>query len=366
MVQVLEANPSFGTLLAQHLGQAGMNLGEGLQKRYENKSAQSFLGKILNPEQDISQSVGNDLTDQKVGSNQPMIAQQPEISKAQLISAATSNNPQIKQAFPAIKAIYDQQEAHKIARQKVLDKEAAQIRQETRQAENAISQKAQEADIGKRNIIREQRQNLRLARDAVQSGDVGAFSLNSFADMFGDAGKRLKTAKGAQLDTATKNLLFENINKVTAKGTNLWLEKVAKSAIPELGKTEGANETLITMAEGAIDVEEKALDIRDNLIQKYRTAGLPVPSDIEKQVNDQLKPFAEKIENKMAYDTRVIYEKEKGVNFLRSLEKVPKGTPLTLEKRDALIKIYNGDKAKAREKAIELGYQIPDPSVLNR
>jgi hypothetical protein len=47
MVQVIKSNPSFGTLLAQHLGQAGADLGQGYLQGQQNKKRQSGVSTLL-------------------------------------------------------------------------------------------------------------------------------------------------------------------------------------------------------------------------------------------------------------------------------------------------------------------------------
>ncbi len=363
MVQVLPYVQSPLEQLTPYISQAAGQIGQGFEQRSKKMAWERLItpGKLA---QSTDQAGGNLNVMQQQAANQTAQSPLEQISSKPggpslgefqaIISAAEAANP------GSGKAVGD----YLLNQKKSAEKEAIDIRKEARASQTAISQKKQEQDIGKRTVINEKRKNLKLALDSVRSGDVGAFGINAFADLFGDAGKRFKGVKAIQLDTATKGLLFDTLKDVTAKGTNLWLEKVAKTALPELGKSEEANETLISIAMANLDLEEKQLDIQDELSQKYIQANLPVPSNIEKLTNDLLKPYAEQVENKLAYDTRVIYEKEKGPTSLRSLEKVPKGTPLTREKRDALVKIYKGDKQKAWEKAQELGYVIPSPGVL--
>lgn len=367
-MSVLPYVPSFAEKLGPVLSESIGNIGQGFAQRSNKRAWEKFITPattMANATQPNVAGVSDNLNQmQQQAQNQP--AQSPldkildkpggpSLGEFQaIVNLAEKANP------GSGKTVAD----YLTNKMKSGDKEAIQIRKENRAAQTDISKKAQEQNIGKRTIINDQRRNLNLALDAVQSGDVGAFGVNSFADLFGEAGKRFKGAKAIQLDTATKGLLFDNINKVSAKGTNLWLEKVAKTALPELGKTEEANESLIKIAMANLDIEEKQLDIQDELIQKYIQAGLPVPSNIEKLTNDILQPYAEQVQNKLAYDTRVIYEREKGPNFLGSLEKVPKGTPLTLEKRDALLKKFGGDKEQVKKIAKQLGYSIPDPRVV--
>jgi|SRR5665213_2871004 len=47
MVQIIPANPSFGTLLAQHLGQAGVDIGQGFLQGQQNKQKRSGISTLL-------------------------------------------------------------------------------------------------------------------------------------------------------------------------------------------------------------------------------------------------------------------------------------------------------------------------------
>ena len=360
MVQVLPYVPSFGEKLLPILQESGGKIAEAFEKR----NARTALEKIYQSQQPQANQPGG-------AQNVSQQGQQPQ---------AINPIQAIKTHELAIKG-YGRESANVHAKaalkqQELQEKEAQQIRKEERERTASGIQKRVESTTGQYENINSKRKSLLQAKGAVASGEVGAFSLNSFADLFGEAGQRLKSATGAQLDAATKHLLFDSLHDVTAKGTNLWLEKVAKSALPGLGKTKEANETLITLALGDLDLKQKKLELQDSLLSEYEKLGIKPPADFEKTVNELLKPYGDQLEKQMAYETRVIYEKEKGPRFLNNLEKVPEGTPLTLEKRDAIIKKTMADpkkpiseatpkeREKAKKLAEKLGYTIPtsDPT----
>lgn len=358
MVQILPGIfEGFGTNLGEVIGKAA----EQIQRKHAQTTLEKMFGQNQpeNPNQQPSQPLAN--------------GQMPQQNQGQLTNQLEGNvsfNPiNVGNIHKLAEKAYGTEAANQITRgyieqQKLQGKEAATIRAEERAEKRAGITERTKATTGNRESINAQRQSLLSARNAISSGDVGAFSRNSFADLFGEAGKRFKTASGSQLEAATKHLLIDSLSEVSAKGTNLWLEKVAKSAAPELGKSEEANDTLITMALGNLDIKEKKLDIEQALLAEYDRAGIKPPPDFEKTVDSLLSPYSKQIQDQVSYDTRVIYEKEKGERYLNNLEKVPKGTPLTLEKRDALLKKFNGDREKVIQIAERLGYKIPDPSTI--
>lgn len=380
MVQVLPAVPTFGEQLIPVLAQAGANIGEGLRAR----RAKMEWEKFVNPSQQQQANAQNQNVP-GVSQQQPQM-QQPVSPLQQILNKpggptlqdtiAISDMAQKAGINPKVVENYLSNE-QKFNQKRQLATEASELANK-----NAQINKRTEATTGTLESINKQRRDLLSARAAVQSGDVGAFSRNSLAELFGPVGERFKNASGARLDAATKALLVDSLGDVSAKGTNLWLEKVAKSAIAGLGKTEESNETLITIALGELDIKEKKLGVEQELLTQYDQLGIKPPPNFDKIVDDLVKPYAKKIENQVSYDTRVLYEKEKGTRFLNNLEPVPKDTPLTREKRDALVKkvmLENDsrpasknltarpvseataqEREKAKKLALKLGYKIPE------
>lgn len=348
MVQVLPYVPSFLEQLTPHIKQATSDVASTLEQRSALKGLKSLMNANQNAAQEEAGAQSAVQGESGINTASPL----DTVQAFKLAEKALG--PQGAKVF--VDSLMQQQ--------KLKEREAVQIRKEERAEKRAGIAKRAEATIGTRDSINAQRRNLLSARAAVQTGDVGAFSKSSIADLFGEAGKRFKDASAAQLDAATKHLLITSLGDVTAKGTNLWLEKVALSAAPGLGKTNEANEALITIALGELDIKEKKLDVEQELLAQYEKQGIKPPVNFDKIVDDLVKPYAKQVQEKTAYDTRVIYERESGRKLLDKNIKVPKGTPLTLAKRDALLKQFKGDKEKAKGKAIELGYTIPDPSIV--
>lgn len=349
MVQVLPYVPGLGERIAPALEQAGDIIGQSLMK----KRAQTALQKMEEAQSGAGVSGGSlmDQINQAANNSSPQSQFSPFsiIQKQNLVEKAYGS--EAARTYAKVE----------LEKQKLAAGEASQRRLK----DYDRLEKDMEADRGKRSTIEKQRQDLKLGLDAVQTGDVGGFDLNWLADRFGKAGEPLKTAKGVQLDSVMKNLLIDSLQK-TAGRPNQWIEQQIQSATPGIGKSKEANETLFAIGNANLDIEEKLLDARDALMAQYEQAGVKPPTNLDQITHQIVKPYAQQVQDRLGYDLRVIFEKSKGENYINNLQKVPKGTPLTLQKRDALMKKFNGNKEKVKEVAEKLGYTIPDPSVILR
>lgn len=339
--------PSFGSQLANVLAQGGVDVGEA----FARKGAKNALNQMFNPQEQSNQPPAPD------GQNAP--AKPFEITGA--------NAPQVLDQFS--KAYGPEQ--GKVLFQTAVDQQKQKQDYEFKQGlqntkrQNTIVEGVQKDLASKREALQKQRHDFKLARQAVNTGKVGGFDINYIANALpGEIGNPLKNASGAQLESAMKGVLISDLGAVSGQ-KNQFLEKTLKSSLPSIGKTKEANDAVITMFEARMDVEEKLLDAKQDLIAEYEKRGQTPPSNIDKIAQEMTKDYAIQREDRESYDIQRIFEKEGGERNLRSLEKVAQGTMLTKERRDSLIKLYRGDKAKAKEKAISLGYTIPtfDPSI---
>lgn len=345
-IQILPAQPTFGSRLLQSLSETG----EQFAKSIQQKRAKSALDKILNPQP--SQPASGQ-------ANQPTASAATEISPM----AAT-------QVYDLAEKAYGPEAAKVMAnsfiqQQKANQKEQAEIRKEQRAQYQGLRTKEMEKDIGRREALRKERADLQHGYNAVLQGDVGGFDINWLADRFGPAGEPLKTQHGVQLESAMKNLLVDTLQKTSGR-PNQWIEQQIKSATPSIGKRKEANETLFKTALANNEIEERLLDTKDELIARYEQQGIPIPSNMDKIAHDLVQPYAQQTEEKLAYDLRVIYERSQGKEFLNNLKSVPPGTPLTIEKRDALMKKFGNDKQKVLDTARKLGYTIPKKNIIIR
>ncbi len=350
MVQVLPYVPGFGEQLAQALTTAAGNVAEGFSQR----KARMDLEKLLNPQgQQVQAGTPMEKVNNTAGNP---LQPNSQISPLKLMSIGSLAEKAYgkNQADILTKSLLEQQ--------KQSEKEAQEIRAENRKRQGEFFSKEQANTIGKRDAIRRERNDLKLGLQAVQEGNVGGFDVNYLASLFGAKGEPLKTAKGVQLESAMKNLLIDSIQKLQGR-PNQWVETQIKSATAGIGKSLEANETLIEMGLANLDIEEKMLDVRDELVSYYEKNGIIPPSNLDKTVHEILKPYAEQRFDKLSYDLRVLYEREQGPRSLISLQKVKQGTPLTRERAQALAKKY-GSQEEAIKKAKQLGYSIPSKETV--
>lgn len=370
MVQVLPYVPSFGEKLAETLAQAGSNVAQGLVKR----QAQQQLRSLFQPTQvpsTVSSQQGSSPYENAMAQQPQQSQQQPAYGPSPIENIMNKpGGPNLSDVSNVYKIAeranpgFGKTAADYLLQQKnELFKHELQQKTLESQRRSDILKKEEESRVGRREGIRKSLDDVNLGLNAVASGDVGGFDINWFANLLGPIGEPLKNLKGVQLESAMKNLLVDTIKGLGGR-QNQWIEQLTKSAMAGIGKKKEANQLLLNIEKTKLGLESRLLDIQDELSAYYEAKGERPPSNIDQIAHTILKPEAENKWDKTYYHLREIYEKSKGPRFLKSLEKVPNGTPLTLEKRDALIKMYKGDAEKAKQKAEELGYTIPDPNVV--
>lgn len=197
---------------------------------------------------------------------------------------------------------------------------------------------------------------LNLARDAIETGDVGFFSKDNLAGATGiDA---FRTAKGAQLITAGKENLLSNMSRTSARAQNLWFEQRLNSMFGKIGQSREANLTVQEMLEGELALDKLYEDTFDELSEEDDSKYGYVKKDIDKRVHNAIKDKSKEIFNRQSYRIRELEEQEMGLEKLRAKigKNVIKGTPLTF----AMAKLY---KDKFGENALQVakknGYYIP-------
>ncbi len=207
-----------------------------------------------------------------------------------------------------------------------------------------------------------------LARKSIESNDLGAFSRDNLANILGRP--ELRTASGVGLNLAIKENLLTNLSRVSARGTNKWLEQVMIGAFPQTGQSLEANKTAQEAIEAELALDKAEVEVYDRLAAEDMQKQKYVGADIEQRVFKELEPIENEIRDRTAYRTRVIYEDQKDRSQLKDLvnKKAPTGTPLTermyqvfFEK--AMRSNPNPDEAKklAIEKAKQLGYVVYSP-----
>lgn len=200
---------------------------------------------------------------------------------------------------------------------------------------------------------------LDFALDAVKSGEVGSFTKNNLADAIGGKiGDALRTTKGAQLVTAGKENLLNNLNRVSARAQNLWMEQRLASMFPKIGQTQEANETVAEMLNAELSMDRSFVKTYDRLSEEDEKKYGYVRKDISKRVAEESENVQKEIFDRSSHRIREIQERELGLKKLKGMvgKKVARGTPMTL----GMLKLYSkkfGDKALKVAK--QNGYKIP-------
>jgi hypothetical protein len=362
MVQVLPAVPNFGSSLAQVLSGVGSDIGEGLKKRNAFKGLQALENQSTNQIPAEASSVNASGNPAQMQGNQSPANLSPMQNIMRYNLATKAFGKEGADAY--LKSVMANQD---FAQKQQLQERKFQ-EQRSQKLESAQLERAQKSALEidkKRDALKNQRRDTKLGLEAVQRGDVGGLDINYVANLFGEAGQPFKNYSAQQLETAMKNLTIDDLQKVTGQ-KNQWLDKMVKSATAGIGKSQESNEMILKTKLATLDVQEKELDVHDELLSFYEKQGVTPPSNLNKQVSDIVKPYAQMIEDRLSYDTRVLYEKSKGERFLNNLKPVSPGTPLTIQKRNALLKKFNGDKSKALNVAKRLNYSIPKSYVFNQ
>jgi len=413
MVQVLPYVPSFGEKLTEAVAQGAGNLAQGYTQRLQNQQAQKAMGLLQDPHASPMQKVSAFMTlpenlkkssapiwaailgpqaqsqadmsslqklgiypqEQQQGAPNTQMAQQPaspqtagpnaQPQAAQPNSSANIPGPQwtlpdlyrtaATSGQKGVAGVIGNAAKNEIERRQQEQKRFNEERDfHTKGAAKAVEhvQKLRQS-IPKKEVA------LALAKDAVASGEVGAFSLNNLAQRFGIP--ELTTAKGAQLINAGKENLIANLSQVSAKAQNQWIEQRFSSMFPQIGLSKEANETMATMLESEVKIDRSYEEAFNKLEKQDLDQFGYVKSDIDRRARDIAEPRDKEIIDETSYRLREIYEREKGVKNLTDnvYQKVSKGTPLTLQNAKVFALKFNNDFDRAIEHAKKMGYRIP-------
>lgn len=218
---------------------------------------------------------------------------------------------------------------------------------------------AQENANNLRSSIRRKEGALQLARSAIETGETGPLSWSNISQRLGIP--ELMNQAGTELTQAGKEFFFGNMQKVSAKAQNQWLEQRITKLAAEVGDPRISALTKQTMLEGEVELDQAFLNAYDKLAKEDTEKFGYIKKDIEDRAYKMSEPEADKILKKTSYKTRQLYEEEKGFNWLKdnATKKVVKGTYLTPAMAFQMAKKYNGDFSQAIENAKKLGYEIP-------
>lgn len=235
------------------------------------------------------------------------------------------------------------------------DKKEKKFQTERQYHSSYSKEHEKQADV-LRESIPKKKMALDFARNALETGDLGYFSLDKLADVTGI--DLFRTAKGAQLATASKENLLNNMGRVSARAQNIWFEQRLNSMFPKIGQSKEANLTVQEMLEGEVALDNAYLTEYDRVKKEDEDNYGFVKKDASERARSNIKPFEKQILARTSYRMKEVEEQEKGLSRLKQEvgKNVAKGTPLTL----AMAKLY---KEKFGDKALDVaeknGYKIP-------
>lgn len=209
-------------------------------------------------------------------------------------------------------------EQHKIDDNKNRDREYAyKVNQKTRDKADAI-----------RDSLPAQQGALVGMEDAINSNEIGPFTLDHFANMLGIEG--LRSAKSGQFLAASKTFFGKAVKEVGGARPNIYLEQQMASMLPGIGRDKWANLGGLEFQKFGVDVNEKWLDLYDKFsnedIDKY---GF-VKENIDSRIAKEMKPFTEKRQQQLE-------DKIKEIDKLRKIETKPSKGFVRIENPNGMI-----------------------------
>lgn len=147
-----------------------------------------------------------------------------------------------------------------------------------------------------RNAVQRSESSLQAAQEALEKRELGFFSRDNLAEILHIPG--LASPEGAVFNAAAKNFFLADLESAVGR-PNQFLEKILQNAIFSNGKSNEANQALIDFYKNQVDLQREKINVTDNLEDYYRSKGLPVPGNIGRLVDQQLKTFAIKKEKEL-------------------------------------------------------------------
>ena len=191
-------------------------------------------------------------------------------------------------------------------------KRRSEVQKDIRKSEITRSDKFLNAIDDSREALQRSESSLAVMENALANRDLGFWSKNNLAKIPGFGG--FVTPEGAVFNSAAKEFFLSDLERVMGR-PNQFLEKVLSNAIPKIGTSNEANQTVLDFYKNAIDIQKQKVQIADQLDDYYRSRGLHPPGNMSRLVDEQLKLYVQKKEKELM-------EKYKTESALR---KSPKG-----------------------------------------
>lgn len=329
---------------------------ESLKKARERDQESDLINQIINVSgQSDSRNVPNNITE--------------VIEKTQ-----SQNEPQINRLSP-----------EKIAQINVINPKLTKHLEPIVKRNEMIAKESLKADMARskeflskvdqiREGIPRKEMSLRQIDEAIASGTTLDTIRNQLADI--SHLESLRSAKGAQLRSATKEFFLSDLSSIPGVRANQFLEKALSSAMTDDTRTKEANEMLAAGMRSNLNLDIAKTQITSQVENEYRRTLGYIPADISSEVNKRLVPIAQNIQDKWANDVQHIQENHDSSiqKFIKNinnpiqrketakkikLKKAIPGSELNETMGLILLEKYGDNEQKAFEAAKKLGYIIP-------
>ena len=351
--QVLPEQPSFGNQLAQQIG-AGFSSGlqQKLQqhelmqqKKSQAKALSNYIPEkqaltILQQPQELQKPllyqafyenmVGNKGTDTEIDIQNDIVPKREE--KKGISSLSTDklkgllNNP-----------IYSKSAEAELRERSELTKDVR--KSDIKRSDKYLDEINKERDTNQRS-----KSSLNTIEQALEKKDLSFFSPDNLKSMVGFG--RWISPEGAILNTASKEFFLSDMERIMGR-PNQFLEKILSNALPQLGKSNEANQTIVEFYKNAIDIQEEKINITDRLEDYYRDKMGYVPGNIGRLVNAELKPYTQQKEKELLdifKHSKEKFGKKEKTDFIVMID--PSGAVRNVPKEDATKAQKAGYKLK--------------------
>jgi len=126
--------------------------------------------------------------------------------------------------------------------------------------------------------------------DAIKNGDQSFWSLDNLAEVTG--AELFRSAKGGQFKTAAKTYFLNDL-KSSGVRPNQFLEKMLADALPKIGRSEEANQTVLESFKFSNDLKKKRHETIRDLEKYYEESMGFLPGRFNAIVEENMKPYIE-------------------------------------------------------------------------
>lgn len=337
MVQVIERTPSLGELL-------GAGISTGVQTGLQEKLKQFGEERLLKQKQEERAKQGEAVA----GALQHILGGESTgtISKEEASSLGASLTPENILKLGEI----SQKREKELERRKEFGHTATKTFREEmdRLTKSAPSQ----------------RLSLETMKDAIETGNIGAWSKDYMTDVLADmtgveSFRNLKTLKGSQFLSAQKSL-FSDLRELFPGQIRTAELTLFGQFLPQLGRSKEANLAVLGLLEATQSMKEKRIEAYHKILDQ--TGGY-APSNISSLVDESTKGSQKQIMDNYRQQYLSVAPYIKGVkgttfNEAQKIIKPIGEKALTEDLAKKILKAAGGDPDKAAEMAKRQGFKV--------